>query len=144
MSPRVALVTCSELPQLGEDEPLLLHALRARKIDAEPAAVEAQDTSAEGIAIPRPPRGAQILAAVRASGGCFVEVPEAAVSPAQTELASRGLFVEPTAALTWATALIARDALADVPASGDGWDRARELAAGSVVVPLCGSGLKSK
>jgi hypothetical protein len=54
--------------------------------------------------------------------------------------------VEPTAALTWAAALLARDhpALADLAAPGDGWRRARELAAGSVVVPLCGSGLKSK
>jgi threonine synthase len=112
----------------------------------EPAPIDARDTVAEGIAIPRPPRGAQILCAVRASGGCTVEVPEEAIAPAQDELAGRGLFVEPTAALTWAAALLARDhpALADVAAQGDGWDRARELTAGSVVVPLCGSGLKSK
>ncbi len=37
MSARVALATCAELPQLGEDEPLLLDALRDRGIDAEPA-----------------------------------------------------------------------------------------------------------
>ena len=37
MSPRVALATCAELPQLGEDEPLLLHALRDLGIAAEPA-----------------------------------------------------------------------------------------------------------
>ena len=82
---------------------------------------------------------------MRASGGCIVEVPEDAVGPAQTELAGRGLFVEPTAALTWAAALLARGhpALADLAAAGDGWDRARELASGSVMVPLCGSGLKS-
>ena len=112
----------------------------------QPAPIEARPTVAEGIAIPRPPRGAQILAAVRASGGCIVEVPEEAVGPAQTELAGRGLFVEPTAALTWGAALLARGhpALADIDAPGDGWARARELASGSVVVPLCGSGLKSK
>lgn len=110
----------------------------------QPAQIEAQDTLAEGIAIPRPPRGAQILATVRATGGCIVEVPEAAIAPAQAELAGRGLFVEPTAALTWAAALLSRQALADVAATGDSWDRARELAAHSVVVPLCGSGLKSK
>ncbi|MGZ4217498.1 MAG: pyridoxal-phosphate dependent enzyme [Solirubrobacteraceae bacterium] len=108
----------------------------------EPEPIEALQTVAEGIAIPRPPRGAQILAAVRASGGCIVEVPEAAVAPAQAELAGRGLFVEPTAALTWAAALLSRE-LEDVAALGDAWDRARELAARSVVVPLCGSGLKS-
>ena len=113
---------------------------------SEPVAIEARPTVAEGIAIPRPPRGAQILAEVRASGGCIVEVPEAAVAPAQAELAARGLFVEPTAALTWGAALLARShpALVDINAPGDGWARARELAAGSVVVPLCGSGLKSK
>ncbi|MGZ4185762.1 MAG: ATP-grasp domain-containing protein [Solirubrobacteraceae bacterium] len=37
MSSRVALVTCAQLPQLGEDEPLLLHALRERGVDAQPA-----------------------------------------------------------------------------------------------------------
>ena len=37
MSARVALVTCAAFPGLGEDEPLLLHALRARGVDAEPA-----------------------------------------------------------------------------------------------------------
>ena len=111
----------------------------------QPAQIQALPTVAEGIAIPRPPRGAQILAAVRASGGCIVEVPEEAVAPAQTHLAGRGLFVEPTAALTWGAALLARShpALADIEAPGDGWERARELAGHSVVVPLCGSGLKS-
>jgi hypothetical protein len=37
MSPRVALVTCAELPVVGEDEPLLLYALRELGVDAEPA-----------------------------------------------------------------------------------------------------------
>jgi threonine synthase len=111
----------------------------------EPVGVDAGQTAAEGIAIARPPRGAQILAAVRDSGGCVVEVAEAAIGPAQAHLAGRGLFVEPTAALTWAAALLTRShpSLADIAAGGDGWDRARELAAGRVVVPLCGSGLKS-
>jgi glutathione synthase/RimK-type ligase-like ATP-grasp enzyme len=36
MSDRVALVTCSEFPGLGEDEPLLLDALVARGVAAEP------------------------------------------------------------------------------------------------------------
>jgi threonine synthase len=110
-----------------------------------PVEVDAGQTAAEGIAIARPPRGAQILAAVRDSGGCVVEVAEAAIGPAQAQLARRGLFVEPTAALTWAAALLTRrhPSLADIAAGGDGWDRARELAAGRVVVPLCGSGLKS-
>src|SRR5947208_12420337 len=37
MTPRVALVTCAAFPQLGEDEPLLLDALRERGVGAEPA-----------------------------------------------------------------------------------------------------------
>jgi hypothetical protein len=61
-------------------------------------------------------------------------------------LARRGLFVEPTAALTWGAALLARShpVLANLTTAAAAWDRARELASGRVVVPLCGSGLKSK
>jgi threonine synthase len=108
-----------------------------------PADVQAQATVAEGIAIPRPPRGAQILAAVRESGGCVVSVPEAAIAPAGRELAGRGLLVEPTAALVWAGALLARG-LGGVRVEGEAWRAARALAAGTVVVPLCGSGLKAR
>jgi threonine synthase len=107
-----------------------------------PLAVRPRSTVAEGIAIPRPPRGAQILAAVRESGGCVVSVPEAAVAPAGRELARRGLFVEPTAALVWAAALLLRGLL-EVRVQGEAWRKARALAAGTVVVPLCGSGLKA-
>jgi threonine synthase len=88
----------------------------------EPVEVDAGETMAEGIAIPRPARGAEILAAVRESGGRVASVPEAAIAPAARDLGRRGLLVEPTAALVWA---------------------ARELAAGTTVVPLCGSGLKA-
>jgi threonine synthase len=98
---------------------------------------------AEGIAIPAPPRGAQILAAVRESGGCIVAVPEDAIAPAARELALRGLLVEPTAALVWAATLILRGRL-EAPVEGVAWPAARELAAGgTLVVPLCGSGLKA-
>jgi glutathione synthase/RimK-type ligase-like ATP-grasp enzyme len=37
LSSRIALVTCAELPELGEDEPLLLYALRDLGVDAQPA-----------------------------------------------------------------------------------------------------------
>ncbi|GAA2996683.1 pyridoxal-phosphate dependent enzyme [Streptomyces fulvorobeus] len=80
-------------------------------------------TLAEGIAIPRPPRARQILAAVRASGGTFLTVPEERIRGAQLDLAARGLHVETTGAVCWA-------------AVGD-WTE------GSVVVPLCGAGLKT-
>jgi threonine synthase len=111
----------------------------------EPIEVEAGDTAAEGIAIPRPPRGAQILAAVRHTGGCVVTVPEEAIAPAQAQLGRRGLFVEPTAALVWAAALTSQrhPALRGIGGDGPAWDEARSLASGPVVVPLCGSGLKS-
>jgi threonine synthase len=112
---------------------------------AEPVGVEAATTLAEGIAIPHPARGAQILAAVADSGGCVVSVPEAAIAPAQADLGRRGLFVEPTAAITWAAALLIRrhPALGAVGADDRGWESARAVATGSVVVPLCGSGLKA-
>jgi threonine synthase len=112
---------------------------------SEPMAVAPAQTAAEGIAIPRPPRGAQILAAVRASGGCVVSVPEEAIAPAQAELGRRGMFVEPTAALVWGAALLARGhaAVGGVPIEGEVWDVARALARDAVVVPLCGSGLKA-
>jgi threonine synthase len=110
-----------------------------------PADIEAQRTLAEGIAIPRPARGAQILAAVADSGGCVVSLPESAIEPAQRALAGKGLLVEPTAAVTWAAAVLARgNPVLDLGApNGHGWERARELASGTVLVPLCGSGLKT-
>ena len=37
MRPRVAIATCAELPELADDEPMLLDALRVRGVDAEPA-----------------------------------------------------------------------------------------------------------
>src|SRR5205823_1869054 len=88
-----------------------------------PVAIDASPTAAEGIAIPRPARGAQMLAAVRASNGCIVAVPEEAIVPAQAELAHRGLLVEPTAAIVWAATLLARESgvLSDIEVLGAGW-----------------------
>jgi threonine synthase len=82
-------------------------------------------TRAEGIAIPCPPRARQILRAVRDSGGAFLTVPEDAIRRAQHDLASRGLYVEPTAAVCWAA--VRDGALGDRTA----------------VVPLCGAGAKT-
>lgn len=85
----------------------------------------AAQTLAEGIAIPRPARARQILAAVRESGGSFLTVPEEHIRPAQLDLAARGLYVEGTGVACWAAV--------------------REGALGAVetVVPLCGAGLKT-
>lgn len=93
----------------------------ARELPA--AATDTAPTLAEGIAIPRPPRARQILAAVRASGGTFLTVSEDRIRDAQLDLAARGFYVETTGVACWAAV--------------GGWtDR-------SVVVPLCGAGLKT-
>ncbi|WP_256103947.1 pyridoxal-phosphate dependent enzyme [Streptomyces sp. ODS05-4] len=81
-------------------------------------------TLAEGIAIPRPPRARQILAAVRASGGTFLTVTDDQIRAAQRDLAARGLYVEPTGTACWAATLA-------TPRPG------------TTVVPLCGAGAKT-
>ncbi|MCF7551794.1 pyridoxal-phosphate dependent enzyme [Pseudonocardia sp. WMMC193] len=55
-------------------------------------------TIAEGTAIARPVRAAEVLDAVRATGGDMVAVPEGAIGPATLELARTGLYAEPTSA----------------------------------------------
>ncbi|MFF5974192.1 threonine synthase [Streptomyces sp. NPDC012769] len=89
------------------------------------APTAARPTLAEGIAIPNPPRAAQILRAVRASGGTFLTVPEDRIRAAQLDLARRGLYVEPTAVACWA-------AVREAPARP-----------GTTVLPLCGAGAKT-
>ncbi|MGP3925966.1 threonine synthase [Streptomyces sp. 8N616] len=59
-------------------------------------------TIAEGIAIARPARGAQILAAVRDTGGTIVTVTDDQIRAAHAALARAGLYVEPTSAVCWA------------------------------------------
>jgi threonine synthase len=86
------------------------------------------DTAAEGIAIAAPARSRQMLAAVRATGGRFVAVSEEGIAAARRQLAHRGLYVEPTAAATYA-GLIAH--LAEEPGDRD------------IVWAVCGAGLKS-
>ena len=56
-------------------------------------------TVAEGIATPQPTRVAEVLRAVRDTGGSVVAVEEAEIVPALRELARRGLYVEPTSAV---------------------------------------------
>lgn len=62
-------------------------------------AVVAGPTVAEGIVISAPPRGREILAALRASGGATVAVSEAEILTAMSGLARQGFFVEPTSAV---------------------------------------------
>jgi threonine synthase len=84
-------------------------------------------TVADGIAVANPPRRDEIIDAVVASGGEFATVTDHQVIEARTELARAGWFVEPTGAVAFAEA------------------RRRQAAGptGELVVPLCGSGLKS-
>jgi threonine synthase len=60
--------------------------------------VEQQPSLAEGIAIVHPVRGAQMLAAVRQSGGTFLVVSEAEISAALQRVARQGHYIEPTSA----------------------------------------------
>ncbi|OIJ62719.1 threonine synthase, partial [Streptomyces mangrovisoli] len=92
---------------------------------AGPAVPDPAPTLAEGIAIPNPPRARQILRAVRESGGSFLTVTDDQVLHARRDLASRGLYVEPTAAVCWA-------------AVRDG-----ALGTRSAVLPLCGAGARA-
>ncbi len=55
-------------------------------------------TVAEGIASAKPTRVAEVLRAVRESGGTVVAVDEAEIVEALRDLARRGFYVEPTAA----------------------------------------------
>lgn len=96
----------------------------------EPLAIAKGPTIAEGIASKAPPRGREVLAAVRASGGSFVTVTEEEITAALVELAEKGLYVEPTSA-TAAAALTKLAARGDIHPGEQ------------VVAVLTGSGLKA-
>ncbi|MCU0710420.1 MAG: threonine synthase [Pirellula sp.] len=87
-----------------------------------------QGTAAEGIAIAAPARGTQIVHAIRASRGTIVSIAEDLIEPARRYLASRGYDVEPTSAVNIA-------AFTAYPK----WFPPNE----TVVLPLCGAGIKS-
>ncbi|TFD72968.1 threonine synthase [Cryobacterium gelidum] len=107
-----------------------------------PVAIDGRATIAEGIAIAAPPRGKQILRAVRATGGTIIAVTDRQTAAARRELGGEGLFVEPTSAVCYAAVRAAVDQTFD--AASPTWAVAASLlTAGSVVVPLCGAGLKS-
>jgi threonine synthase len=87
-------------------------------------------TIAEGIASARPTRVAEVLRAVRGSGGAVVAVEEDEIAAALRGLVRRGLYVEPTAAAAAAglTRLLGAGAIRPDEAT---------------VVVLTGSGLKA-
>jgi threonine synthase len=96
--------------------------------DQEVHKIEGKETLAEGIAIADPPRGVDILTAVRKTLGGFIEVSEEEILPAKAGLAAQGMYVEDTAAATYAGALKLKETLSD------------DI---KIIVPLCGAGLKS-
>lgn len=122
----------ARLPRLFAAQPLNcspVEASFAAGVDT-PVEREVARTIAEGTAIRRPLRLAEMIRALRESGGGAVAVPEHQIVAALRRLATCGLFVEPTSA----TAAAAIDRLHD---SG-------EIAASeTTVVVLSGSGLKA-
>lgn len=88
------------------------------------AAAAPAPTLAEGIAIARPQRGPQCLAAIRETGGTVIAVDEAQIVRALRAAAKIGLFIEPTSAVALA-------ALEHVDCSGE------------LVAPITGHGLKA-
>lgn len=88
-------------------------------------AVEQGQTVADGITVTQPLRAAELLAALRDSGGAALRVSDEAVLAAQAALTRRGLLVEPTGAVGAAALAAARrlggaDALFVVPLTGSG------------------------
>jgi threonine synthase len=89
-----------------------------------------QPSIADGVLVGAPPRGADVLAAVRASGGTAVTLSEDEIASATRELALQGIYAEPSGALPSGGLRKLRDARV-----------IREGA--SAVVVVSGHGLKS-
>jgi threonine synthase len=85
-----------------------------------------QSTIAEGIVIPQPPRGKQVLEILRKTGGMVLQVKEREILEAMRILSSRGILAEPTSAV----------ALAAFLKKPEEWGE-------KVLIPLTGNGLKT-
>ena len=88
------------------------------------APIQQQPSIAEGIALARPIRDREILAAIQETDGTAIAVSDSEIHAARHALARIGLFVEPTSAVVGAALL-------------------RLSLQGTVVAVLTGSGLKS-
>lgn len=86
-------------------------------------------TLAEGIAVGKPMRIEEMIAAVRESGGDFITVDDQSVGQMQHELAQIGIYVEPTSGAAVAGAV-------------QYFHNRKELGNAKIIVPLTGSGLK--
>lgn len=95
-----------------------------------PQAVVQQAGVADGIAVTTPVHGAEVLAAVRETGGAVLQVNDESIVAAQALLHQRGLMVELTSAVPVAALRLMR--------------RDKMLEAGAeIVLPLTGNGLKA-
>ena len=94
----------------------------------EPALVTPEKTIAEGIAIGRPMRGAEILEKIYKYNMEIIEIPEDAILPARAELARHGVYCEHTTAGNYAAYLRYCELHGKTPDS---------------IITMCGAGLKS-
>ncbi len=99
------------------------HAFHQLKTDA-----SFSTTLAEGIAIATPKRIQQIIKAIKNTNGTVITAPEDEIIVAKKSLAQKGFYVEPTTAATFAAYF----------KHGKAFVKANQ----SVIIPLCGSGLK--
>ena len=95
----------------------------------EPLAIKAEPTLAEGIAIAKPARGAEILASSYAGEREVITIKEEDIEPARNFLSSRGFYVEHTTAAIYA-------AYASYAKS--------HKIEGRSIISMCGAGLKSE
>ncbi|MEH7393297.1 threonine synthase [Bacillus sp. JJ1474] len=88
--------------------------------------VQNNGTIAEGIAIAAPARSVQILEAIRATNGEMITTTEEEIVQARITLARKGFYVEPTTAANYA-----------------GYLKYNHSPAETIIIPLCGAGIKS-
>jgi threonine synthase len=96
--------------------------------ETEVNAVENTGTTAEGIAIAAPARGADILRSIRETGGNVLTVTDDEILLARKVLARMGLYAETTSAASYAAYVKL--------------EKETNLQKKLVVLPLCGAGLK--
>ncbi len=108
--------TCDPLLQAAE-----------RGLD-EPVEVKVSPTIAEGIAIGKPMRGAEILGFVKKYGIRFIHAPEGRILDARAKLALKGIYCEHTTAANYAAYLAYCEKYGDTP---------------DCLITMCGAGLKS-
>jgi threonine synthase len=98
----------------------------SNKRNAEEQVENKGTTLAEGIAIAKPARSAQILEAVKATNGEFITTSEEEIVQARSALAYKGHYVEPTTAANYA-----------------GYLKYNRSSDEKIVIPLCGAGIKA-